>query len=254
MIPSVVVKQLPFIQFLPLPFYHLPVNSTIMKSIQMTIGVLAFLLLSHTPSPVAGSNPGAGPTSIETPPGKKATLPVDVSKSTLHWKATKVGGQHNGTVKLASGTLQVKGNKLFGGTFAMDMTSLTVADITDASGNAKLTNHLKAEDFFGAEKHPTSSFTITKAAPLAGAKAGEANYTITGNLTIKGITHPITFPATVKINGNAAEAIARLEVDRTKYDIKYRAAIIGTVADKVIDDHFSMDLKIVAGKSETASR
>ncbi|MBD0259094.1 MAG: YceI family protein [Cytophagales bacterium] len=224
-----------------------------MKMIRVSMTALALLLLSHTGPLVAGGNPGAGTQPAETP-AKAATLPVDVSKSTMQWTAKKVTGQHNGTVKLAGGTLQVKGNKLTGGTFSMDMTTITVSDITDASGNAKLTGHLKSEDFFSVEKHPASTFTLTKAAPIAGAKAGEPNYTLTGNLTIKGITNPVTFPATVKISGNAAEATARLDVDRTKWDIKYRAAIIGTVADKVIEDNFTIDLKIVAGKSETASR
>jgi polyisoprenoid-binding protein YceI len=134
------------------------------------------------------------------------------------------------------------------------MTSITDTDITNAGMNAKLTGHLKSEDFFSVEKNPTSSFKITKVAPIAKAKAGEPNYKITGNLTIKGITNAITFPATVNLTGNSAQATAKIDVDRTKYDIKYRAAIIGTAADKIIDDNFTIDLKLVAGKSETASR
>ena len=119
--------------------------------------------------------------------------------------------------------------------------------------NAKLTGHLKSEDFFSVEKHPTSTFTLTKVAPIVKAKAGQPNYTVTGNLSIKGITHPVTFPAVVKLSGDNAEATAKFEVDRTKWDIKYRAAIIGTAADKIIDDNFTIDLKIVAGKSAANS-
>jgi polyisoprenoid-binding protein YceI len=133
----------------------------------------------------------------------------------------------------------------------MDMASITVTDVTNETMNAKLVGHLKSDDFFSSEKHQTSTFAITKAAPIAGAKAGQPNYTITGDLTIKGITHAITFPATVAITGNGAEATATFAVDRTKWDIKYRAAIIGTAADKIIDDTFTIDLKIVAGKNET---
>lgn len=185
---------------------------------------------------------------------KAASLTVDPAKSVLTWTAKKVGGQHSGTVKVANGTLLVKSNKLTGGTFTIDMTSITDTDITNEGMNAKLTGHLKSEDFFSVEKNPTSTFKITKVAPIAKAKAGEANYQVTGNLTIKGITNTITFPATVSLSGNSAQASARIDVDRTKYDIKYRAAIIGTAADKIIDDNFTIDLKLVAGKSETASR
>jgi polyisoprenoid-binding protein YceI len=214
-----------------------------MKIIQLAALALSLALLVAGPSSASDVNP------VKKAVVKSASLQVDPSRSTLVWTAKKVGGEHTGTVKIAKGTLDVKGNKLAGGTFAMDMTTITDTDITNEGMNAKLTNHLKSDDFFSAEKHPTSTFTITKAAPIAGAKTGEPNYTVTGNLTIKGITHPVTFPATVTISGDNAEAAAKFDIDRTKWDIKYRAAIIGTAADKIIDDNFTIDLKIVAGKS-----
>ncbi|MDQ4141146.1 MAG: YceI family protein [Bacteroidota bacterium] len=180
------------------------------------------------------------------------TLEADPAASTITWTAKKVGGQHNGTVKLSKGSLQVNGKKLVGGNFVMDMTTITDVDITNEEFNKKLTGHLKSEDFFSVEKNPTSTFKITKAVPIAGAKAGAPNYTITGDLTIKGITNPVTFPAAIKIDGTNAEATAKVEVDRIKYDIKYRSSILGTAADKIIDDTFVMDIKLVAGKSKTA--
>jgi polyisoprenoid-binding protein YceI len=219
-----------------------------MKTLNILVSALALTFFVPNTSLLAGSNPAT-----ETA-AKAASLPVDPAKSALTWTAKKVGGEHTGTVKVAQGNLLVKSNKLSGGAFTIDMTTITDTDITNAGMNAKLTGHLKSEDFFSVEKNPTATFTITKAAPIANAKAGEANYKITGDLTIKGITNPITFPATVMLTGNSAQARAKIEVDRTKYDIKYRAAIIGTAADKIIDDTFSIDLKLVAGKSETASR
>lgn len=182
------------------------------------------------------------------------SLKVDPNKSELVWNAKKVGGEHTGTVKLASGSLEVDGKKLKGGAFSIDMTTIKDTDITMESMNEKLTGHLKSEDFFSVEKYPNAHFKITKVAPMDKAKAGEANYNISGDLTIKGISHEISFPAQVKIEGEQAEASALIEVDRTKWDIKYRAAIIGTAADKIIDDTFTIDLKLVANGSKTASR
>lgn len=179
-------------------------------------------------------------------------LKADAAKSKVNWTATKVGGEHTGTVKLANGILKVEGNKLKGGSFALDMTTIEDTDITNASMNEKLTNHLKSDDFFSVEKNPTSTFKITKAAPIANAKAGSPNYNITGDLTIKGITHPISFPATVKISGDMAEASAKVEVNRIKWDIKYRSGLLGTAADKIIYDNFIIDFNIVAGKSVAA--
>ncbi len=183
-----------------------------------------------------------------------AALSVDPSKSELNWTAKKVGGEHTGNVKISRGELNVEANKLTGGSFDIDMKSLTDTDLTNPEWNGKLTGHLKSEDFFSVEKHPFSTFKITKVEPIVGATAGEPNYNITGDLTIKGITNPITFPAVVTITGNGAEAAARFEVDRTKWDIKYRAALIGTVADKVIDDNFTIDLKVIADKKDVAKK
>lgn len=225
-----------------------------MKTLRVLASVLVLSCLFHNASLLAGGAGGDPAGFAVKAAAKAASLAVDPAKSVLTWTAKKVGGQHTGTVKVANGTLMVKSNKLTGGTFTIDMTSITDTDITNAGMNAKLTGHLKSEDFFSVEKYPTASFKITKAAPMAKAKAGEANYKITGDLTIKGITHAITFPATVNLTGDNAQASAKIEVDRTKYDIKYRAAIIGTAADKIIDDNFTIDLKLQAGKSETASR
>jgi polyisoprenoid-binding protein YceI len=219
-----------------------------MKTVNVALGALALSLLFNNPAAVATGNPAT-----EAVKKNPTALPVDPAKSEVHWKAAKVGGEHSGTVKLANGTLQVEGNKLVGGTFVMDMTTIVDTDITVAAMNEKLTNHLKSDDFFSVEKNPTSTFTITKAEPVAKAKAGEPNYNITGDLTIKGTTHPITFPATVKIAGNQAEASARFDVNRIKYDIKYRSGLIGTAADKIIYDDFTIDLKLVAGNPKTVA-
>jgi len=221
-----------------------------MKITFIAAGALA-LTLSFTQSEVTATGNPLQKTTAKAPV-KGTALAVDPAASSLTWTAKKVGGQHNGTVQLAKGTLNLNGNKLTGGSFVMDMTSIKDVDITNADFNQKLTGHLKSEDFFSVEKNPTSTFTISKVTPIAKAKAGEPNYTLTGNLTIKGITNPITFPATVKVNGDAAEAMAKIEIDRIKWDIKYRSGLIGTAADKIIDDTFTLDVKLVAGKSSTA--
>lgn len=214
----------------------------------MTISVLAMAFIwgsttvSAHPNPVKKGEQKAAATTLE----------ADPAATTIGWTAKKFGGQHNGTVKLTKGNLTVNGKKLTGGNFVMDMTSIAVLDLTNPEFNQKLTGHLKSEDFFSAEKNPTSTFKITKAAPIANAKANEANYNITGDLTIKGITNKVTFPAVVKVDGNSAEAAAKIEIDRLKYDIKYRSSLLGTAADKVIYDTFTIDLKLVAGKGKTA--
>jgi len=216
-----------------------------MRNYPVLLSALALATMLHSASVAATDNPIKGATA--TTAVAVTTLPVNTAGSTMTWNAKKFGGEHTGTVQLASGSLEVNGRKLMGGSFEIDMTSITDTDITNPEFNAKLTNHLKSEDFFSAEKHPVATFKITKATPISKAQAGAPNYTITGDLTIKGITNAITFPATVKTDGKTAEAAAKIALDRTKWDIKYRSGMLGTAADKIIDDTFTIDLKLKAG-------
>ena len=103
---------------------------------------------------------------------------------------------------------------------------------------------MKSDDFFGTAKHPTSTFTITKVTP----KGGNV-YDITGDMTIKGITNAVTFPATVKMNGSMIEADGKAVLDRTKYDIRYGSkSFFESIGDKAIYDDFTVEMKLVAMK------
>jgi len=222
-----------------------------MKNYPVLISTLALtaLLSSSTVHATDSPTKGGGTTTAVA----ATTLPVNTASSTMTWNAKKFGGEHTGTVKLSKGSLDVNGRKLTGGSFEIDMTSITDTDITNPEFNGKLTNHLKSEDFFAVEKHPVSTFKITKVTPITKPEAGAPNYTITGDLTIKGITNPVTFPATVKIDGKTAEAVANIELDRTKWDIKFRSGMLGTAADKVIYDNFTINLKLMAGSTGSQS-
>ena len=175
------------------------------------------------------------------PRAEVLTYPVDASKSTLVWTAHKVVGFHTGNVTITSGELKMEDKKIIGGEFEINIASLTVTDVTDPSSNARLTNHLKNDDFFSVDKFPTSTFKI-KSANL---KSGK-DYLIKGDLTIKGITHPIEFPATVSQIGGVVTALAKIPVDRTKYDIKFRSSnFFENLGDRAIYDEFTLDLSLV---------
>ncbi len=51
-------------------------------------------------------------------------------------------------------------------------------------------NHLRSPDFFDVEKYPTVTFKSTKVEPIGGNE-----YNVTGDLTIRGVTKPVTFKA-----------------------------------------------------------
>ena len=172
------------------------------------------------------------------------TLTVDTKNSKLSWGAKKVTGTHAGDIPLTSGSLVVDGDKLKGGTFVFDVKSLTVTDVKDAEMNGKLTGHLKSPDFFSVEAHPQAKFVITSVTPK-----GAGAYDVTGKLTIKGITDNVTFPATVKSDAKKVTADAKIVVDRTKYDIKFRSKnFFENLGDKAIDNDFTLDVSLVANK------
>jgi polyisoprenoid-binding protein YceI len=110
----------------------------------------------------------------------------------LDWQ--KSNGFTHGNIPLSTGSLVVSNSKFKSGAFEVDIASLTVTDITDKDGNAKLVGHLKAEDFFGTDKFPKAKFVTSSVTP----KGGE-NYEVTGKLTIKGITNEVKFPAVIKV-------------------------------------------------------
>ena len=60
------------------------------------------------------------------------------------------------------------------------------------TGVAKLDEHLKSPDFFDAAKYPTITFKSTKVE-----KAGDNGLKITGDLTVHGVTKPVTLNAKV---------------------------------------------------------
>lgn len=171
---------------------------------------------------------------------KADTYTVDVSKSTITWEGKKFTGGHNGTVDLTSGTLIFNGKKLTDGGFIANMTT-----IKDADKNGGLEKHLKADDFFGVEKFPAAQFVIKKV------EGNGANVNVTGDLTIKGVTNSVTFPAAITWNADkTVSAVAeKIVIDRTKYGIQFRSkSIFSNIGDNFIYDDFTISVKLVAKK------
>ena len=180
---------------------------------------------------------------------KVETYKVDPTASSLTWVGKKVTGQHNGHVPIKEGKITVTDGNVTGGEFVIDTANLVVDDLKDPGANQKLTGHLKSDDFFGVEKYPTSKFKINKVEPAKDAKNG-ATHTVSGDLTVKGKTHPVVFPARISIDKGMVKAQADdVAVDRTLYDIRYGSGkFFDNLGDKVIDDQFWLDVSIGAKK------
>ena len=167
---------------------------------------------------------------------------IDTKVSKVFWTGKKVTGEHTGEVMIKNGEMNTKDGKLIAGSFEIDMKTINCTDLTDAESNKSLIGHLQSDDFFGTEKFSTAKFMITSVTAIEGAKPKENNYTITGKLTIKGITNEISFPAMVLIKDKMV-AQAEIKIDRTKFDIKYGSgSFFENLGDKTIADDISFNV------------
>ena len=164
-------------------------------------------------------------------PVEEVTKEVKTAESTVTWKGYKVTGSHTGTINLQSGSLSFDNDKLTGGEFVVDMTSLISTDL-EGEYKGKLEGHLKSDDFFGVESHPTSKLVFTNVTAT-----GKNSYEVTGDLTIKGITKPVTFDVSVY----GSKATATMKVDRSEYDVRYGSgSFFDNLGDKTIYDEFDL--------------
>lgn len=163
---------------------------------------------------------------------------VDLQKSKVKWLATKVTGKHNGVISIKSGELTLKNGKIVSGTFVIDMNSIVCEDLQDQEYNKKLVGHLKSDDFFGVEKFPVASLTVTRATAFKGNNAD-----VRGDLTIKNKTNSILFMVT-KLN--SLNYKAKMIVDRSKFDVRYGSnSFFDNLGDKAISDEFTLDIDLV---------
>ncbi len=162
--------------------------------------------------------------------------PIDTKNTEVVYLAKKIGGQHTGKVAVKSGELTFDKDLLAGGTVVIDMKSITVTDIADAGYMKKYLDHINSDDFFMTSKFSTSTLKIKSVKKVKG-----SNHEISGDLTIKDKTHPVTF--TADIMGN--KAVAKIIVDRTLYDIKYNSIkFFSDIADKAIEDTFELNVNL----------
>jgi len=167
---------------------------------------------------------------------------IESAQSNIDWVGRKVTGAHNGTISIKEGTLTLTDGQLAGGEFTIDTTSIKILDVTDPDTNAQFAGHLASPDFFASEQYPEAKFVITLAEP-----AGENNYNVEGNLTIKGITRPVSFTAAVNNANGIVSASGKVVVDRTLYGMKFRSGnFFKDLGDTLIYNNFDLNVYITA--------
>lgn len=161
--------------------------------------------------------------------------PKPVKSSSVSWTASKVTGTHSGVITLGESHLEMEGERVVGGRIAVDMSTIVVTDL-EGESKANLEGHLKSDDFFGVAQYPKASLDIT------GSTANDdGTQQVTGNITIKGVTQPISFSMSFKGN----YATAALNIDRTKFGIRYGSgSFFDNLGDKAINDEFQIRAKL----------
>lgn len=195
---------------------------------------------------------------VKSTEGSKS-IPLDAG-STVAWRGFKtfVQSEHRGTVIVQDGTFDVAEGKLVGGTITMDMTSITCTDLEDEGKRGYLEDHLKSQDFFFVDSFPTVAFEIVEVLDSSEAAVQlhplPTKYSkVTGNLTMRGTTNSITFPAEVMVSDEGVKFMAPpFSIDRTLWGVKYHdredASIAETLKENLIDHFIELSIKVKATK------
>ena len=163
---------------------------------------------------------------------------VDLDNSSVKWTGNQISGKsHFGTLFFESAKLIFTDNDFNGGEFVVDMSSISVDDLT-GKGKKSLEGHLMSDDFFSVNKFKTSKLELKKVV-----KSGPSEYNAMGNLTIKGKTHPADIKFTINRDNNSM--IAKLIFDRSKYDVRYGSgSFFENLGDRLILDDIELEVTI----------
>lgn len=196
---------------------------------------------------------------------------INTTESYVSWIGYKPTGKHNGTFDIKSGAINYGENGITGGEIIIDMQALTVVDIpVEEEGNAKLKGHLMSPDFFATDSFPTAKFVITGVKAYDGVAPTDkeeyktdfspiaasayvvegATHTVTGNLTIKGVSKSISFPTKVIEEDGRYHALATFNIDRMDWGIAYgdENSAIDKAKDKFVYNTVSVGFDLITKK------
>lgn len=197
-------------------------------------------VLSVSPEPTASASEGFS----------DGTYLLASASSAMQWEGRKtliVNYVDRGTVSLKGGAAVVLDGAVASGSVVIDMTTIKTASTGKGSGSDLQERHIKSADFFDVEKYPTATFTFSSIVPASAAE----QYTVSGTLTIKDVSKPVSFPATLTAAGDTLTMRATATLDRTLWGIKYASGkFFKELGDKVIDDMFTVSFTAVGALSK----
>ena len=172
------------------------------------------------------------------------TLYFNVDNSIFNWTGRKVTGEHSGTLKVENGWVIMQEDSIIGGKFIFDMTSIQNTDIESPEWKEKLEDHLMAEDFFFVDSFPHAILEI-KNHPKTIDNKSENIDQIIADLTIRGITHEISFPLPISRDNYIFNAEGKINVNRTLFNINYKSGtFFQDLDDRMIYDDFTVQFSL----------
>lgn len=223
-----------------------------MKKSVLSIALIAMItLISCKKETSSEENLDDSITNVETEVMTSGTYAVDTTASVINWTGFKPAATHKGTIALKDGNFEVSEGKITGGTFTIDMTSITVTDLTEETGKSNLEMHLKGtgekegqDHFFNTTKFPTSHFKINSVSQENGAN------TVNGTLTIKDIAKEVSFPATIAVaDSTVTLTSSAFKIDRTLWGVNYASkSIFDDLKDKFVEDEIELTINVTAKK------
>ncbi|MCB0699182.1 MAG: YceI family protein [Chitinophagales bacterium] len=215
------------------------------KRFSLTILAAVTLLASCADAPEADIAATSDAQEVSSVTG--ADYGVNLNSSTVEWIGTKPVAQHHGFVQIKEGSLTVADGNITGGSYVIDLTSIKSDDQQDEYAK-KLDGHLMSGDFFDVEQFPTGTFEITSVTEGVTQSDDlimkDATHMITGNLTLKGVTKSITFPAKVNMSEGKVVADANFNIDRTNWGLVYGND--ESLGDKFIRPEINLDIHLEA--------
>ena len=165
-----------------------------------------------------------------------ATYNIKQDQSSLVWTGREVStSSHYGTINFTSGQFEIADGLISQGEFLVDMTSITVQDLTGGS-KERLEGHLRSDDFFSVESFPTAHLYISSSEVISNGK-----WMVNGFLTIKDISHPVLFEMVNTEDGWNANLV----FDRSKYNVKFRSGtFFENLGDKLIYDDIELKINL----------
>ena len=205
-----------------------------MLRISAGIIFLAAALLSACANPadnktkalVSNTNTNTASSPAPKPAGGEAVA-ITPENSRVEFTGSKVTGKHDGGFKNFTGSIDLVNGKPEESRVSFEIQVNSV--YTDADG---LTKHLQTGDFFDVEKFPKASFASSKIEPDAAKGAG--TYTVTGDLTLRGATKSVVFPAKITVDADKVSVESEFVINRKDFGVVYAGKPDDLIRDEVV--------------------